>query len=136
MGLARPVAFADDTFLHGAQAPTMWALTALAAPIGVCAQPDNCVVYSKDTTAAASVATALSRHHAPDGFLAAGTPVGTVAFETASASTCADQACSLMDRMQALPLADQDRWLHGAARINAPHQADQSSSPLILRIIL
>jgi hypothetical protein len=39
MGLARPVAYADDTF-QGAQAPTMrafQALTALATPIGLCA---------------------------------------------------------------------------------------------------
>jgi hypothetical protein len=80
MGLARPVAFADDTFLQGAREPTMRAfqvLTALAAPLGLCARPDKCAVYSEDTTAAASVATALGMHHAPAGLLAAGTPVGT-----------------------------------------------------------
>jgi hypothetical protein len=48
------------------------ALTALAAPIGLCAQPDKCTVYSEDPAAAASVATALSMHHAPDLLLAAG----------------------------------------------------------------
>jgi hypothetical protein len=124
MGLARPVAFADDTFLQGAQAPTkaFYALTALAAPLGLRAQPVKCAVYSEDevysedAAAAASVAAALGMHHAPDGLLAAGTPVGTTAFEAASAARCADKACTLMDRMQALPLADQDRWLllHGS----------------------
>jgi hypothetical protein len=91
MGLARPVAFADDTFLQGAREPTMRAfqvLTALDAPLGLCAQPDKCAVYSKDTAAAAaSVATALGMHHAPAGLLAAGTPVGTAAFEAASSAT-------------------------------------------------
>jgi hypothetical protein len=82
-----------------------------------------CAVYSEDTAAAASVATALSMHHAPDGLLAAGTPVGTAAFEAASASTCADRACSLMDRMQALHLADKDRWLllHGSLQRRLAH---------------
>jgi hypothetical protein len=40
MGLARPIAFADDIFLQSARAPTMRAfqtLTALATPIGLCA---------------------------------------------------------------------------------------------------
>jgi hypothetical protein len=47
MGLARPVAFADDTFLQGTREPTMRAfqvLTALAAPLGLCAQPYKCTV--------------------------------------------------------------------------------------------
>jgi hypothetical protein len=101
-------------FFQGAQAPTMrafHALTALAAPLGLRAQLVECAVYSEDTVAAASVAVALGMHHAPDGLLAVGTPVGTTAFEAARAATCADKACTLMDRMQALPLADQDRWL-------------------------
>jgi hypothetical protein len=83
------------------------ALTALAAPLGLRAQPVKCAVYSEDTAAAASVAAAMGMHHAPEGLLAAGTPVGTTAFEAASAATCDDKACTLMDRMQALPLADQ-----------------------------
>jgi hypothetical protein len=126
MGLARPVAFADDTFLQGAPAPTMrafHALTALAAPLGLSAQPDKCAVYSEDAAAAASVATTLGMHHAPDGLLAAGTPVGAAAFAAARAATCADHACALMDQMQALPLADQDRWLllHGSLQRRVAH---------------
>jgi hypothetical protein len=126
MGLARPVTFADDTFLQGAQAPTMrafHALTALAAPLGLRAQPVKCAVYSEDTAAAVSVAAALGMHHAPDGLLASGTPFGTTAFEAASAAICADKACTLMDRMQALPLADQDRWLllHGSLQPRVAH---------------
>jgi hypothetical protein len=126
MGLARPVAFADDTFLQGAQAPTMrafHALTALAVPLGLRAQPIKRAVYSEDAAAAASVAAALGMHHAPDGLLAAGSPVGTTAFEAASAATCADKACTLMDQMQALPLAEQDRWLllHGSLQRRVAH---------------
>jgi hypothetical protein len=52
MGLASPVTYADDTFLQGARAPTMstfHALTALAAPLGLRAQPVKCVVYSEDS---------------------------------------------------------------------------------------
>jgi hypothetical protein len=62
-------------------------------------------------------------HHAPDGLLAKGTPAGTAAFEAASTSTRADRACSLIDRMQALPLADQDRWLllHGSLQRRVAH---------------
>jgi hypothetical protein len=99
------------------------ALTALAAPLGLCAQPVKCAVYSGDTAAAASVAAALGMHHATDCLLAAGTPVGTTAFAAASAATCADKACTLMDRMQALPLADQDRWLllHGSLQRRVVH---------------
>jgi hypothetical protein len=130
MGLARPVAFADETFFQGAQAPTMrafHALTALAAPLGLCAQPVKCSVYSEDDAAAASMVAALDMHHAPDGFLAVGTPVGTpvgtTAFEAASAATCADKACTLINRIQALPLADQDRWLllHGSLQRRVAH---------------
>jgi hypothetical protein len=126
MHLARPVAFADDTFLQGSQAPTtraFHAMTALAAPLGLRAQPGKCAVYSEDTATAASVAAALGMHHAPEGLLAAGTPVGTTAFEAASAATCADKACTLMDRMQALPLADQDRWLllHSSLQLQVAH---------------
>jgi hypothetical protein len=81
------------------------ALTALTAgaPLGLRAQLVKCTVYSEDTAAAASVAAALGMHHAPDGLLAMGTPVGTTAFEAASVATCADNACTLTDRMQALP---------------------------------
>jgi hypothetical protein len=80
-------------------------------------------MYSEDTAAAASVAAALGMHHAPEGLLAAGTPVGTTAFAAASAATCADKTCILMDRMQALPLADQDGWLllHGSLQRRGAH---------------
>jgi hypothetical protein len=99
------------------------ALTALAAPLGLRAQPAKCAVYSEDTAAAASVAAALDMLHAPDGLLAAGTPVNTTAFEAASAATCAGKACTIMDRMQALPLVDQDRWLllHGSLSCQVAH---------------
>jgi hypothetical protein len=79
MGLARPLAYADDTFLQGAPAPTMRgfaALTALAAPLGLHSQPAKCAVHSGDHAAATSAAGQLGLRHAPEGLLAAGTPIG------------------------------------------------------------
>jgi hypothetical protein len=114
MDLARPLAYADDTFLQGAPAPTMQAfaaLTALAARLSLHTQPAKCAVYSTDGAATASVASHLGVHHAPDGLLAAGTPVGTPAFQTTHANSCAAHACYLMEELLALPLGDQDLWL-------------------------
>jgi hypothetical protein len=51
MGLARPLAYADDKFLQGALAPTMpafAALTALAASPSLHCQPAKCAVHSVD----------------------------------------------------------------------------------------
>jgi hypothetical protein len=59
-----------------------------------------------------SVAGQLGVRHAPDGLLvSAGTPVGTPAYQAAQADRCADRACSLMDDLHVLLLADQDRWI-------------------------
>jgi hypothetical protein len=77
MGLARPLAYADDTFLQGAPAPTMRAfaaLTALAVPLGLHSQPAKCAVHSGDHATAAAIAGQLGVRHAPEGLLAAGTP--------------------------------------------------------------
>jgi hypothetical protein len=116
---ARPLAYADDTFLQGAQGPTMQAyqaLTALAAPLGLHAQQTKGAVYSEDNAAAAHTARHLKVRHAREGLLAAGTQVGTPTFQAARADFCADHACQLLDELQVLPLADQDRWLllHGS----------------------
>jgi hypothetical protein len=72
---------------------------------------------------ATSVATRLGVHLALVGLLAAGTPDGTPAFQAANAEACASHACRLMDEMQALPLADQDRWilLHGSLQRRVAH---------------
>jgi hypothetical protein len=81
MGLARPLACADDTFLQGAPATTMWAfpaLTALAAPLGLHSQPAKCAVQSGDHAAATAVAGQLGVRHAPKGLLATETPIGTL----------------------------------------------------------
>jgi hypothetical protein len=76
MDLAQPLAYADDTFLQGAPAPTMQAfaaLTALAAPLRLYAQPEKYTLCPADS-AAALVAGLLGVHQAPDGLLAAGNP--------------------------------------------------------------
>jgi hypothetical protein len=67
MNLARPVAFADGTFLQGAPEPTIrgfQALVDLATPLGLDVQPAKCAVYSANAAAATSVATCLSAQHA------------------------------------------------------------------------
>jgi hypothetical protein len=123
---ARPLAYADDTFLQGAPGPTMQAyraLTALAAPLGLHAQQTNGAVYSADDAAAAHIARHLKVRHAREGLLAAGNPVGTPAFLVARADICADHACQLLDKLQVLPLADQDRLLllHGSLQRRVAH---------------
>jgi hypothetical protein len=123
---ARTLAYADDTFLQGALEPTIrayQALTALAAPLGLHAQLTKCKVYSEDASAASAIADHLELQHAPEGLLAAGTPIGTPAFQSARADACADHTCQLMEELQALPLAAQDRWLllHGSLQRRVAH---------------
>jgi hypothetical protein len=48
MQLARPLAFADNTFVQGSQEPTMQAFAALAAPLSLHARPAKSAVYSED----------------------------------------------------------------------------------------
>jgi hypothetical protein len=90
------------------------ALTALAAPIGPHAQLAKSAVYSEDTS--------VSGHLdwlAPDGLLAAGTSMGSPAFQAGRPDACADRACQLMDKLQALQLADPDSLLllHGSLQL-------------------
>jgi hypothetical protein len=54
------------------------ALTALAAPLGLHAQPAKCTVYSENAAAANTIADHLDLQHSSEGLLAAGTPTGTV----------------------------------------------------------
>jgi hypothetical protein len=134
MDLASPLAYADDNFLQGAPEPTMWAfhaLVALAEPLGLQVQLGICAVYSVDTRAETSVANQLGVRHAPNGLLAAGTPVGTPAYQAAQADRCADRACSLMDDLHALPVADQVRWilLQGSLQWRVAH-LPQTATPL------
>jgi hypothetical protein len=89
----------------------IYEVVALAAPLSLHVQLDKCAVYSADTRAAASLAGQLGMRHAPDGLQPAGISVGTPAYQAAQADSCADRACSLMDDLEALPLADQDCWI-------------------------
>jgi hypothetical protein len=70
MGLARPLAYADDTFSTRCPTPTMQAF-ALAAPLGLHYQPAKCAVISRKHAAAAAIAGQLSMRHAPKGMLVA-----------------------------------------------------------------
>jgi hypothetical protein len=126
MNLARPLAYADDNFLQGAPEPTtraFHALLTLAGPLGFHPKLDKCAVYSVDAGAAAAVASQLGVRHAPDGLLAAGTPVGTPTFQADHADRCAAHTCHLMEDLKAIPLADQDRWLllHGSLQRRVAH---------------
>jgi hypothetical protein len=56
------------------------ALTFLAAPLGLHAKPTECAVCSRDHAATATIAEQLGVRHAPEGLLAARTPIGTPAF--------------------------------------------------------
>jgi hypothetical protein len=106
MGLAQPQGYADNTFLQGAPASTMQAFAALAvlaAPLGLHAQPEKCAVYSVDCVATASVSSLLGVHNAPEGLLATGNLVGTPAFQTVHANSCASCACFIMEELLALP---------------------------------
>jgi hypothetical protein len=71
---ARPLAYADDTFLQGAPEPTIRAYQALAAHLGLHTQLTKRKVYSEDAAAASAVADHHELQHAPEGLLAAGTP--------------------------------------------------------------
>jgi hypothetical protein len=63
--------------------------------------------FSFATCATASVAAALGFHRCPDGFVAGGKPIGTVAFVQAHVSTVAGRVCGLIDDLAALPLSAQ-----------------------------
>jgi hypothetical protein len=95
MGLAQLLACAFDLFLQGALSPSMWAfaaLTALAAPLGLHCHPGTCTVHSADHAATTAIAGQLCMRHAPDGLLAAETPVSPPPFQTANAETFATRA--------------------------------------------
>jgi hypothetical protein len=126
MGLARPLAYGDDLFLHGAPAPPMRAfaaLMALAAPLGLHCHPAKCAVHSADHAAATAIAHQLGERHAPKGLLAAGTPVGTPTFQTTNAKICATQAYHQMDEHLARLLGAQDQRLvlHGSLKKCVAH---------------
>jgi hypothetical protein len=99
------------------------AWTTLAAPLGLHSQPAKCAVHSADHATAAAVAGQLGVRHAPEGLLAAGSPIGTPSFQTANAERYATRACHLMYELLALPLGDQDRWLvfHGSLQKRVAH---------------
>jgi hypothetical protein len=91
------------------------------APLGKQAWLDKSAVYSKDAASAASaasVARLLGIRHAPEGLLAAASPVGAT-----QASSYADHACHLIVELLALLLGDQHRWLilHGSLQKQLAH---------------
>jgi hypothetical protein len=72
MDLARPLEYADDSFLQGAPKSTVQAfhaLLTLAGPFGLHPQLDKFAVYSADAGAATSVVGKLGAQHAPMAFL-------------------------------------------------------------------
>jgi hypothetical protein len=77
---ARPVAYADDTFLQGSAAGITAAfpiLCDLAEPLGLEVVLAKCAAHSVDAAAGEAVAADLGIRHAPAGLLAACSPVRT-----------------------------------------------------------
>jgi hypothetical protein len=122
MNLHRTLAYANEMFLQGAREPTMQAfqaLTALAAPLRLCALQSNGTVYSINTAAATSIAGQLGMRQTQNGIMTAGTSFGTPVFQGEQA----DLSCQLMDELLDLSLADQDHWLllHGSLQRPVAH---------------
>ena len=86
-------------------------LVAAAAPLGLEPQLPKCTAYSRDPQHAATVASELEITHAVHGTTVCGTPIGTPAYEAASAAASADKVCAAIDRLISLPLPSQDQFL-------------------------
>jgi hypothetical protein len=117
INLARPLAYADQTFFYRSlelSMPAFQSLTALPPPSdsALChtsAPPTTHTPPQPPPTLHRSACARPTTTSWPQvNKLQA--PVGTLAFQAAYADACADQACLLMDNLQALPL-HQDRWL-------------------------
>ena len=99
------VAYADDVFPLGAPTalPVAYrAFPARAKAIGLHARPAQCTVYSPASDVS-PVATQLGVTHAPDGLVAAGTPVGTDPFIRAHVLNVARYACAQVRRLSFTP---------------------------------
>jgi hypothetical protein len=110
----RVAAIADDIYLQGAPAQVQAAFRTLDAEVedlGATVSMQKCGAYSTDGAAAAGVATALGITHFADGFLAAGTPLGTDEFVRRHVQAKADSTCALVDDLVGLPLPAQDKFV-------------------------
>ena len=99
------VAYADDVFLVGAPADLPAAfrlLVRLAGDVGLTARPEKCCAYSPAADIAPLVAD-LGVSAAPEGIVAAGTPIGTEGFVRRQVLEVAHQACARVQTLQRLP---------------------------------
>jgi hypothetical protein len=111
---AKPVAFYDDCFLQGPRADVtaaFGALRTLAEDIGLHANLAKCGAYSRNAQAAAEVAADLGIKHHPDGFMAAGTPIGSDAYVKHHVDAKADAVCRSVDAVLETPLSAQDKFM-------------------------
>lgn len=110
----RIIAYLDDIFIQGSAEGVVLAynlLQASAAEIGLVMQPKKSTVYSKDVTAATTVAEMLGFEVSTEGIMAAGCPVGTEAYIAEQANGCADKVVFLIDKLMGLQLRYQDKLL-------------------------
>jgi hypothetical protein len=111
-----PLGYFDDTYLQGKPGAdggegTFQTLCGELESLGLRVARHKCGAYSEDAPAAAAVAASLDMQVLPGGLLAAGTPVGSEAFEEEHATKQGNRACELMDTLEGLPLQHQDQLL-------------------------
>jgi Reverse transcriptase (RNA-dependent DNA polymerase) len=109
------LAIADDAFLQGPPDALRGALDVFcegAAVVGLEIARDKCALTGGGAAETGlALAADLGVAHSPDGIVAAGTPIGTHAFEAQHAASRADAACKLVDALRALPLRVQSQFL-------------------------
>ena len=111
---AAPVSYADDGFLQGRAPEVIEAfqvLETLAAELKLTTERSKCGVHSLNAAAAAEVSDALNIRNYGDGFMAAGTPIGTDEYVTAQANDKAADLCKTIDLLADLPLPKQDQLI-------------------------
>jgi hypothetical protein len=115
-----PLAYSDDTYLVARGPDILYSIDALAkegAAIGLTPSPHKCLLYGTPGTSAWHVAGILSEathiHHAEEGFIAAGTPIGTTAFVRGHLQAKADAVVELIRKLTSLPapLTAQSKYL-------------------------
>ena len=108
------LSYLDDVFLHGPAAAVEQAyrfLERCALDLGLVMQPAKSTVYSPNTHNAHKVGERLGFRVSTTGIVAAGCPIGEDSFVSEHAKGCAQKVVSLVDTLQDLRLAVQDRLL-------------------------
>ena len=108
------VAYADDCYLQGPAEAVVAAFADFCdtiRPLGLTVVPGKSFAYSEDLAASARVAAELEVEHAAEGFVAAGTPIGTDAYVARHLQDLLDAAEGELQTLKGLPLPAQDRLI-------------------------